>query len=140
MKTTSHLIRAADLSLVGLLAALVGCVSSPLSQSTLEADATPAFATNDSSEYQPPLPLHQVPPGYPFDMRRSGISGRVNVTFLIDENGKVREAMVQDSTNHGFNQAALAAARQWTFRPAQRKGVAVPARANLPIVFAFAEP
>ena len=100
----------------------------------------PGFTASDGSGFQPPIPLRKVPPDYPTDMRRSGVSGLVNVICTIDESGAVKEAKVKDSTDNGFDKAALAAARQWTFRPARRDGVAVPARANLPIVFTFAEP
>ena len=135
-----HLFRATDLSLVGLLVALAGCANTPVSQSTPVAELPSSFATTDSGDSKTPVPLRTVAPEYPYDMRRSGLSGVVSVHCLIDENGRVQDPRVQKTTDPAFNQVALAAVKQWTFRPARRDGIAVPARVSIPIKFISHEP
>jgi TonB family protein len=62
----------------------------------------------------------------------------VVVTELrVDDHGRVVQAVAVNSVP-GFDGAALAAARQWSFRPAQRHGKAVPAFVYL--VFGFRRP
>ena len=81
-----------------------------------------------------PSPTAMVPPAYP---PRAVGDGVVTVELAIDASGAVRQARVVQSAG-GFDSAALDAARQWRFRPAQRAGAAVPANAY--IVFGFRQP
>lgn len=66
-------------------------------------------------------------PDYPRQARRARMRSavRVTVAVLVDENGKVTQALIKqgDDSGLGFNEAALAAARQATFRPATKDGV-----------------
>jgi TonB family protein len=61
----------------------------------------------------------------------------VIVELAIDESGAVKGARVVRSGG-GFDSAAVDAARQWQFRPAQRAGTPVPSYAY--IVFGFRQP
>lgn len=67
-------------------------------------------------------PKRQVQPPYPDAARESGTQGVAKVEVQIDENGRVRSARVVAGLGHGFDEAALAAAKQWTFEPASRCG------------------
>ena len=76
------------------------------------------------------------PPEYPAKERRLGREGKVLVRVLVDAVGHVeRVDLVTPSKYAGFNQAALAAARQWTFMPATRDGVAVASETDIEIEF-----
>jgi TonB family protein len=83
---------------------------------------------------QVPMPVAPVNPDYPPRARGDGVAV---VEVLVGRDGRVESAAVIHSAG-GFDAAALDAARQWTFRPAEREGVAVPAYAYL--VFGFREP
>ncbi|PTX91477.1 TonB family protein [Opitutus sp. ER46] len=83
----------------------------------------------------PAKPLTRMPPRYPAAMRRYGFEGTVTVDFVVSESGKVERATVRSSTNPAFNRPALAAVREWTFRPAERAGKAVKSRIRVPIQF-----
>lgn len=78
--------------------------------------------------YQPrqldhmPKPTALVPPAYPPEMAKAGISGKVTVSMLIDSGGQVREALAVDSSRSEFEAAALAAVRQWLFEPGRKGG------------------
>jgi len=61
----------------------------------------------------------------------------VMVELQLDGEGAIQNARVLGGSP-GFTDAALAAAKQWTFRPARRKGSPAPARAYL--FFLFRQP
>ncbi len=75
---------------------------------------------------------------YPPDALRDRIEGNVGLLVTIDESGQVTDARVTQSAGHGFDEAALAAVRQWTFEPARRGGT--PIRASIQLSYPFALP
>ncbi len=64
---------------------------------------------------------------YPAEARAQNIEGAVVMNVLIDETGKVREAMLLEGPGHGLNEAALEAIYRFQFEPAEidQKAVAV---------------
>jgi len=76
-------------------------------------------------------------PAYPDSLRAQGIEGRVRVQVVVDTSGRVEpgSAVVVQSPNAGFNQAALAFVYMAHFRPATRHGHAVRALVEVPIDF-----
>lgn len=69
-----------------------------------------------------PVPLNAPKPSYPYTMRSSGVEGIVTISFLVDGSGQVETvSVVSSSGGDAFNEAALSAARQWTFSPAQNE-------------------
>ena len=81
-----------------------------------------------------PRPTKLVPPFYPPTAVGDGV---VVVEVRVDAKGRSGEMSVARSSG-AFDGAALDAARQWTFEPATRDGVAVPAYVYL--VFGFRQP
>jgi len=59
----------------------------------------------------------KVTPLYPAESLKNQVSGKVVVDILIDENGKVVEARVQESPDALTGQAVVDAAKQWEFQP-----------------------
>jgi TonB family protein len=76
-------------------------------------------------------------PAYPDSLRAQGIEGRVRVQVVVDTSGRVEpgSAVVVQSSNAGFNQAALAFVYTAHFRPATRHDHAVRALVEVPIDF-----
>lgn len=64
-----------------------------------------------------------------------GASGFANVLFEIDATGRVSSVEAKETSHEDFKAAALAAAKQWTFKPALRASVPVSARVVIPFVF-----
>lgn len=93
---------------------------------------TPVFA---QSKVEPPVPVRTVPPDYPTEMRRDGVSGVVTVKCQIDEKGDVTGAEVEKSSNSAFEPAAVAAVKKWKFKPAKQDGAPVAIRVSIPIKF-----
>jgi TonB family protein len=58
----------------------------------------------------------RVRPLYPKISLENGISGRVIVDILVDENGKVAEARVNEAPDELTGQAVVDAAKQWEFK------------------------
>lgn len=82
-----------------------------------------------------PRPVLQPAPIYPHAMRREAESATVQVEFIVDVNGRVLDPVIFESTNSGFNDAALAGVRRWKFRPGIKTGRKVNTRMRVPIVF-----
>jgi protein TonB len=84
--------------------------------------------------------LENPPPAYPAASLREREQGRVLVSVLVSCQGLVEEAAVKVSS--GFprlDAAALTSVRSWRFVPAQRAGLAVEARINVPVRFELSD-
>jgi len=81
----------------------------------------------------------QVDPVYPEGARRSKIEGKVILQAVILADGSVDELTVLQSTapGQGFEEAALAAVKQWRYRPATKDGQPVPVQFTVVIDFAL---
>jgi TonB family protein len=90
-----------------------------------------------SKDFVPARPTRRVDPTYPFAMRLSGLRGEVVVEFVVDVEGRVRNASVVSSLNPAFEQPALDAITQWKFDPARYRDVPVNSRARMSIHFAL---
>lgn len=82
-----------------------------------------------------PVPVHRVQPEYPGLMKRLKKSASVKVIFVVDESGKVVDWEIGESTNERFNESALAAIRQWTFKPGIKDGEPVKTRVYIPFEY-----
>jgi protein TonB len=68
---------------------------------------------------------HQAQPAYTSEGRQASVEGVVKLEVSIDENGRVTNVRVLKGLGFGLDEAAVAAARQWTFKPATKCGKAV---------------
>ena len=75
----------------------------------------------------PPEPVSKPMPAYPPLAARAQVGGAVLMELLVDETGAVREVKVLRGIkpNLGLDEAAVAAARKWKFKPATKNGVPV---------------
>ena len=80
--------------------------------------------------------IKQVLPKYPRRYRRRGVEGKTIVSLLVNEQGFVEKVDIFESSGfQQMDQAALAAAKQWVFKPTQRNGQNVKSWLNLPVSF-----
>ncbi len=94
-----------------------------------EAEVFVAFDT-------PPEPVHQVAAEYPELARQAEAEGLVMVLVTIDETGRVTAAQVQSSDAiDSLQQAAVAAAKKWLFKPAKQRDKPVKVRIVIPFRF-----
>jgi TonB family protein len=87
-----------------------------------------------------PVPLDLPRVRYPEAARGSGLKVDVHLDLLVDEQGKVVEAVVRegDPANLGFNEAAVQAALGTRFQPATRWDL--PGKAWTELILEFEEP
>ncbi len=88
---------------------------------------------------QIPQPTYQPPPQYPYEMKRSGTTGTVEVGFIVDTGGNVRDAYIIRSTSPEFEDASLQAIRKWRFRPGKKSGKNVNTKMKQPFSFTLNE-
>ena len=96
------------------------------------ADVMPAFTGGDAA-------LHQYLASkinYPPDANQRNLSGTVYVRFVVDEQGRVRDAEVAKGCGHGFDEEALRVVRlmPW-WVPGRMGGQPVRVMKTLPIIF-----
>lgn len=76
------------------------------------------------------IPIERVPPKYPARAADRHIEGWVKIEFTVDTDGTVKDAAVVESEPpEVFDDAALKAINQWTFKEKIVNGVAVEQRA-----------
>lgn len=102
-------------------------------QSAVQQQGAGAFSLADLDTK--PKPIQRVPPKYPRELAKRGISGTVRIEFTVDKNGRVVSPRVVSSDNRQFNDAAMDALRQWRFEPGQRGGQKVAFKMEQPIRF-----
>ena len=78
------------------------------------------------------------PPSYPKIAFEQSIVGKVVVRVDVDAEGKATNVRVLEATPAGvFDEATVAAAKQWTFEPAIRNGKAVASALKIPVTYAM---
>jgi len=91
--------------------------------------------TLDEVDERPTI-LRSVPPQYPYGAKRNNIEGRVVVRMLVTTDGRPTQLSINSAEPQGvFEEAAIAAAARWTFRPGKYKGRAVDTWVLLPFDF-----
>jgi TonB family protein len=90
--------------------------------------SSPAVVRTTPDEAESPvgadyLPLVTVAPEYPVSAQAAGIGGRCTVEFTVTAAGTTRDVRPVDCDPPGvFEGAAVAAARQFKYRPRERAG------------------
>ena len=93
--------------LIGLLLFASGC-------------ATPPRGTAANTRDVPPKAVCLVPPKYPFELHKAGITGEVLIEFVVSQSGEVTEARVISATHPLFGAAAVDAVLKSKFTAALR--------------------
>ena len=82
-----------------------------------------------------PKVVHKVAPEYPELPRGAGMEGTVLVRIFVSVDGRVKRAEIEGRQASVFDEAALAAVRQWVFTPAKANDRPVGVWLRIPIVF-----
>jgi TonB family protein len=75
-----------------------------------------------------PTPISKPSPPYTPEAMRMKVQGPVKLEITVDQDGRVRDAMVTQSLDAGMDEEAVKAASRWTFVPGRLNGQAVPVR------------
>jgi TonB family protein len=82
-----------------------------------------------------PVVIERVKPEYPETAAKARIKGIVIAELIVDKNGAVRDARILKPLPFGLDEAALAAVKQWKFRPGTLNGLPVDVIFNVTIGF-----
>jgi TonB family protein len=82
----------------------------------------------DGGAVEPPKLRKFVEATYPAEAERDGLEAQVVLALRVDAAGRVESAEVQTAAGHGFDEAAVEAARGFEFDPATRGGRPIPAK------------
>jgi len=99
--------------------------------------SVPAFCQTETelpAYDEPPRIIKQTKPTYPVAPFHKRIEGTVEIEFVVDEKGRVRDAKVIKSIPD-LDGAALDCVKKWKFKPATKDGRAVKAVARAPVTF-----
>ncbi len=67
-------------------------------------------------------PIYAPRPAYPQEARRLGKEGQLSVAILVDQEGRVKEARVRETSGlDSFDESALRAVKRWRFSAAKDK-------------------
>jgi TonB family protein len=89
---------------------------------------------------QAPVLKRQVEAPYPPEALAQQLEGTVVMLIDLSETGAVTEVQVTQAAGHGFDEAAVAAVRQFEFEPAEVDGVPAPVRIEYAYQFVWRAP
>lgn len=125
------------ISLIGTFA-LAGCASNNLSYNE-QANAR----LGGDAQNRPPRLIYSENPVFPPGPQMSGKANwtlEIQVGFVVDATGAVRDPVVLKSTDSFYNTLALDAIRRWRFEPGMKDGKPVAARMTAPFQFKLQQP
>jgi TonB family protein len=105
---------------------------------TVEPNNERSKAVESVARTEPVVILQKPNPVYTDEARQLGIEGEVQVRAVFMASGTVNVLGVLKGLGHGLDEAAMRAARQIRFKPAQQDGAAVDFPATIRIVFQLA--
>jgi TonB family protein len=91
------------------------------------------------AEVEPKM-IHQALPKYPPEAKEDGITGKVRVSVLVDEQGEVHEAKVAESSGSSLlDEAALEVADDNKYKPGIQSGLPVKVWVTYPVEFTLVD-
>ncbi len=87
---------------------------------------------------QKPVAIAQISPLHPRDLLKAKVEGQVVLLFVVDEQGRVEDPRVENSSRPEFERPALDAVRKWKFKPGTKEGAPVKTYIRQPIRFSIA--
>ncbi len=109
----------------------------PVSAPMREVPVDPDSGTPSPGEDSDPRVILQGPPTYPFELRRSSVTGEVRVGFYVKANGEVASPVALRATDSRFAESAVAAVSGWRFIPARKNGRLVTTPMQVPIIYSI---
>lgn len=120
---------------LGVTALFVPAVAAAQLDQPLPPPPEPTEPARPPKVTKPPAIRKSVDPVYPPEALAAGLSGDVTLTIDIDADGLVTAVAVKTPAGNGFDEAAVAAARQMEFTPAEVDGKPSPIRIEYTIHF-----
>ncbi|MBI3885866.1 MAG: TonB family protein [Opitutae bacterium] len=96
-------------------------------------------AERDATDDRMPVPIKLVKPIFPTVFRLTVTDGDVLVEFVVDTQGRVREAKAVKSSHPAFAEPAVQAVQSWRFLPGRKGGRMVDTRMRVPVYFRISD-
>ena len=126
-------------TITALVGALVIAAAEPAAAQDARRDAPPPPPTAAPVMTKPPVLVQSVAPDYPPAALAAGKTADVTVLIAIDADGLVASVTVPTPIGDGFDEAAIVAARQYVFEPAEWDGQPGPITVETVIHFVIDE-
>lgn len=97
-------------------------VAASPSEAPTAAPESPEGPFRVAGDVRAPILIERVEPVYPEEARKHGVSGIVILEIVVDATGQVTRATVLKPIADGGSEAALAAVKQWKFKPGTLNG------------------
>ena len=94
-----------------------------------------ALAPRAAAQTRGAVETKHVDPVYPENLMKTEQQGNVLLFGRIDTQGRVQDILVVATTNRDFSAPAVAAVRQWQFRPAMKDGKPIEIFTNVGVRF-----
>ncbi|HZU26091.1 MAG TPA: energy transducer TonB [Bryobacteraceae bacterium] len=98
-------------------------------------DGEDGIATAHGGRVSPPVLLWKIDPDYSEEARKAKFQGAVMLRVEIGTDGLPQSIHVAEPLGLGLDEKAIAAVRQWRFRPGMRDGRPVPTSALVEVHF-----
>lgn len=102
------------------------------------AQTPPAAVVKPGPGITLPVVVSEVKPSYPADAMAVGAEGSVELECVVNTDGSVGDVRVVRPLYPLLDEAALAAIKQWRFKPGLREGQPVPVLVTVEMTFTFA--
>ena len=79
--------------------------------------------------------IQKVDPVYPEEAEEAGVVGEVVLEIEVDKDGNTSVRQVVRSVEHGCTDAAVEAAKQWRWKPAELNGEPVESQGVITLAF-----
>lgn len=108
----------------------------PAKASTVAVDESDVLKVG--GDVKEPVETSRVQPTYPEEARKNKIQGQVILKAVINEKGSVTTVEAVESPDPMLTDAAIEAVKQWTYKPATKKGKAVKVHLTVTVSFKLA--
>jgi protein TonB len=108
---------------------------SPMGERRKSQAAAPALSDGGGPSLSDGNPL----PVYPIIARRRGLEGQTLLKVEVSATGSANVSLVRSSGHEVLDSSALAAVKDWRFRPATKNGVSVAGELAVPVTFRLTE-
>lgn len=96
---------------------------------------TIAQAVTVTDAITPPRLSEVASPFYTDEARKKKIEGTVTVSIVVDKDGDVVDAKIVKGLGYGLDENAIAAVKEWKYKPAEKDGIPVAVRMNVDVDF-----
>ncbi|MCP4863341.1 MAG: energy transducer TonB [Alteromonas sp.] len=121
---------------ISLISLLAGCASNQLTTDSQAVDSGLEQPADESEFASLWTQTKRVNPQYPISAAKDGLSGCVNLSFVVNNEGRVTEQQVTDSFPKGvFEKKAIEALKRWRWKPTTANPDNQPARSTVQLDF-----